>query len=142
MARRLAVAGVLALGVSSECTAGEAAPINTLDGLVARLTTCVRPPRTARNAPGMEITVVLAFRRNGEILGRPRVTYETPGASDDDRLAWRTAIMDAVQRCTPLPLTDGLGAAVAGRPLRIKFDGRHLKTASLTIESSKTESLT
>lgn len=132
MVRRLVVASLLALGASSACVAGEAPRINTLGGLVTRLGSCIKPPPTARSAPGMEITVVLAFRRNGEILGRPRVTYETPGASDDDRLAWRTAIMEAIERCTPLPLSDGLGAAVAGRPLRIKFDGRHLKTASLT----------
>jgi hypothetical protein len=31
------------------------------------------------------------------------------------------AITAALERCTPLPFTDGLGGAVAGRPIAIRF---------------------
>jgi hypothetical protein len=69
----------------------------------------------------VDVTVLVSFTRDGAILGHPRVTYETEGVSDNDRLAYRIAAMEALQRCTPLPFTEGLGGAVAGRPFAIRF---------------------
>jgi len=40
-----------------------------------------------RGHPGMEITVLFSFRRSGELLGRPRITFETPDASEADSVA-------------------------------------------------------
>ena len=34
----------------------------------------------------MQITVLVSFKRNGDILGHPRITYESDDASDNDRL--------------------------------------------------------
>ncbi len=42
-------------------------------------------------------------------------------AGDNDRMAYRIAVMEALQRCTPLPFTEGLGGAVAGRPFAVHF---------------------
>lgn len=37
---------------------------------------------------------------------------------------------EALRRCNPLPFTDGLGNALAGRPMTIRFtDNRKLKQA-------------
>jgi hypothetical protein len=69
----------------------------------------------------MDITVIVSFNRSGAIMGRPRITYETAEASDDDRLAYRVAVMEALQRCTPMPFTGSMGGAVAGHPFAIKF---------------------
>jgi hypothetical protein len=66
----------------------------------------------------------VAFNRSGEILGQPRITYESETASDDDRLAYRKAVMETLQRCTPLAFTEGLGGAIAGRPIALRFDDR------------------
>jgi hypothetical protein len=78
----------------------------------------------------MQITVLVSFKRSGELLGKPRITYETPEASDDERRAYRVAMVDALRRCTPLPFTDALGNALAGRPLTVRFiDNRKLKQA-------------
>ena len=106
----------------------EEAKVDTLQQMFARLGSCWKPPALAQNDPGMQITVSFSFKRNGEILGKPRITYESEYASDDDRLIYRTAVAEALQRCTPMPLTDGLGNAVAGRPLRIRFDARRTKS--------------
>src|SRR4051794_37324516 len=62
----------------------------------------------------MQITVQMTFNRSGELFGNPRVTFETAGASDDERLAYRIAGADALKRCAPLPFTQALGNAVAG----------------------------
>ena len=45
-------------------------------------------------------------------------------ASDNDRLQYRIAVMETLQRCTPLPFTEGLGGAVAGRPFAVPFRTR------------------
>ena len=69
--------------------------------------------------------VVVSFNREGAILGRPKITHESEHASDHDRLMHRVAVMEALQRCTPLPFTEALGGAIAGRPLAIPFRTRN-----------------
>jgi hypothetical protein len=97
-----------------------AEPLNSIKDVVERLHQCWIPPPRSQALP-VDITVIVSFNREGAILGRPRVTYETQGASDNDRLAYRIAAMEALQRCTPLPFSEGLGGAVAGRPFAIRF---------------------
>ena len=108
--------------------AADEAKIDTLQELFARLGACWRSPDLPPNDPGMQITVLVTFKRNGEILGHPKITYESEYASDEDRLLYRTALAEALQRCTPMPFTDGLGNAVAGRPVRFRFDARRTKS--------------
>jgi hypothetical protein len=69
-------------------------------------------------------TAIVSFNRGGAILGHPRITYESENASDNDRLQYRIAVMEALQRCTPLPFTEALGSAVAGRPFAVPFRNR------------------
>ena len=97
-----------------------AEPLDTIKDVIERLHRCWVPPPRSQARP-VDITVIVSFNREGAILGRPRVTYETEGASDDDRLAYRIAAMEALQRCTPLPFSQGLGGAVAGRPFAVRF---------------------
>jgi hypothetical protein len=107
-----------------------AAPLNTIAEVFAALDACWIPPGLDQARAGMQITVMLSFKRSGEILGKPRITYETPEASDDERMSYRVAMAQAIGRCTPLRFTDALGNALAGRPLTIRFiDNRKLKQA-------------
>ena len=73
---------------------------------------------------GCEITAIVTFTRDGNIFGRPKITYESENATDDDRLLYRIAVMEALQRCTPMPFTEGMGGAVAGRPFAVRFQVR------------------
>jgi hypothetical protein len=125
-ARRVLVAASLILICGSGFDFGFAADegMSTLKQMLAGLKRCWRPPELPRGAPGMQITVQVTFLRNGEIFGRPRITFESPEASDADRLLYRTAVMQTLQHCTPLPFTGGLGNAVAGRPFTLRFDDR------------------
>ena len=82
-----------------------------------------RPPPPDKAGP-IDITVIVSFNRTGVILGHPRITYESQEATDNDRLQYRVAVMETLQRCTPLPFTEGLGGAVAGRPFAIPFKTR------------------
>ena len=100
------------------------AQVNTIADVVARLRACWQPPDLARVHPDIDITVIVSFNRAGEILGRPRVTYQSERADDNDRLLYRIAVMEALQRCVPIPFTEGMAGAVAGRPFAVRFHNR------------------
>ena len=117
----LLVAAVLLLGTSG--AASQDGQVNTIQDIFRHLRTCWRPPSPAKARP-LDITVVVSFNRAGNILGHPRITYESAEASDSDRLQYRIAVMEALQRCTPVPFTDAMAGAAAGRPFAIQFRNR------------------
>ena len=124
--------GVHAFAQAPVETKKPAAPLNTIAEVFAALDACWVPPVLDQARAGMQITVLLSFKRSGELLGKPRITYETREASDDERLSYRVAMADALRRCTPLPFTEALGNALAGRPMTLRFiDNRKLKQATL-----------
>jgi hypothetical protein len=96
------------------------APVNTIKEVFERLGQCWKPPAAAGVNP-MDITVIVSFNRSGVILGHPRITYESAQATDRDRLAYRVAVMETLQRCTPMPFTETMAGAVAGRPFAVQF---------------------
>jgi hypothetical protein len=127
---------LIALGIAIAAVATSAAaqkpqaPLNMLKDIGAALQACWVPPPMDQSRPGMQITVQMSFKRNGELFGQPRITFESAGASDDERLAYRIAVAQMLQRCAPLPFTEALGNAVAGRPFTMRFiDDRKLKQA-------------
>jgi hypothetical protein len=107
-------------------SAGQAQPaqVNTIHDMFARLRTCWKPPPRSRANPGMDITVVVSFNRAGDLLGHPKITHESEQATDNDRLMYRIAVMEALQRCTPMPFTEAMAGAAAGRPFAIQFHNR------------------
>ncbi len=116
-----AAALLLPLGAGS--AQGQPERLNTIRDVSAKLHSCWTPPPRSRANP-IDITVVVSFNRDGAILGRPKITHESEHASDNDRLMHRVAVMEALQRCTPLPFTEALGGAIAGRPLAVPFRTR------------------
>ena len=98
----------------------EPAQVDNIREAYARFGRCWKPPPASR-ANAMDITVIVSFNRAGEILGRPRITYESEQANDSDRLLYRIAVMETLQRCTPMPFTEGMAGAIAGRPFAIQF---------------------
>ena len=117
------VAAALAFGVLAPAARAQPAEIDNLRDVRAKLYSCWKPPPESRAHP-IDITVVVSFNRVGEILGRPRISYESEQADDNDRLLYRVAVMEALQRCTPMPFTDAMAGAVAGRPFAIQFHNR------------------
>jgi hypothetical protein len=120
---RFAAALLLTLSTSAQA---EPAEVNTLRDIFARLRTCWKPPPPSSANPDIDITVIVSFNRDGNIFGHPKITYESEQADDNDRLMYRIAVMEALQRCTPMPFTEGMAGAIAGRPLRILFRNRKL----------------
>ena len=118
------LAGTALFALSSLTAQAETIQVNSIQDVIARLRTCWKPPPVGRAHPGIDITVVVSFNRNGDILGHSRITYESEQATDNDRLMYRVAVMEALQRCTPMPFTEGMAGAVAGRPFHVQFQNR------------------
>jgi len=116
-------AAALLLPLWTGAALAEPVRLDTIKDVFAKLHSCWTPPPRSRANP-IDITVVVSFNREGAILGRPRITHESEDASDNDRLIYRAAVMEALQRCTPLPFTAALGGAVAGRPFAVPFRSR------------------
>jgi hypothetical protein len=105
-------------------------PLDTIGDLFAALRSCWTAPDPGSARSGMEMSVRFSIRRDGELIAPPRLTYATPAASPQTRGVYRHAIDDSLARCVPLSLTKGLGGAIAGRPLMVRFvDNRMLDPA-------------
>jgi len=101
------VSGIASIGASAQSAQVEH-PINSVREIRASLRACWISPAVTK-AP--QLTVRLSLKRNGEILGQPLITYQTPGASEDERAALHAAVAATLARCTPLPISDELGGA-------------------------------
>jgi hypothetical protein len=95
--------------------------LDSIRAMYAALRACWVPPPKDEARHGMEYTIRFAFRRDGELVAPPRVTYASHDAPGDVRDTYRDAVNAALTRCTPLHFTDGMGGAVAGRPIAIRF---------------------
>jgi hypothetical protein len=101
----------------------DAAPVRRVDTIrdvFRAIQACWRMP-AGSGFSGQEITVRLSFKRSGELLGKPRITYYKPGTEADRREPFANSVREAFDRCTPLPVTEGLGRALAGRIFSIRF---------------------
>jgi len=98
--------------------------LDTIRAVFAALLSCWIPPAKQDSKSGTQLSVRLSFKRSGEIFGKPRITYVTPGLPDRVRQAYSDAVEAAIARCTPLPFAAGLGGALAGRPFAIRFVDR------------------
>jgi hypothetical protein len=104
--------------------------LDSISAMFAALRACWVPPPKDEARHGMEYTIRFAFKRDGEIVAPPRVTYASHDAPADVRDVYRDAVNAALKRCTPLHFSDGMGGAVAGRPIAIRFvDNRTIDNA-------------
>ena len=108
--------------------------LNTLNDIFAALRRCYRPPSLDQAFPGMRITVQFSYTRDGDLLGKPRILFETAGISPEHQSAYRMAVAAALARCSHLPFSQSLGNAVAGRIFAMQFvDERTLRQAEYTL---------
>ncbi len=107
-------------------TAEGRARIDTIREVFQAVQACWRPP-AGSGYSGQEITVRMSFKRSGEVLGEPRITFYREGGSPEERAAFTRSVRETFERCTPLPFTQALGGAIAGRPVTFRFtDSRAL----------------
>jgi hypothetical protein len=107
--------------------------LDTIGDLFAALRSCWTPPPVEKARYGMQMSVRFSFKRSGDIIAAPRLTYSTAGVSADTRTTYLKAINASLEACTPLKLTGDLGGALAGRPIAIRYvDNRELGERSGT----------
>ncbi len=82
---------------------------------------CWVPPPMEQSRLGMQITVLMSFKRNGELFGQPRIAFQSREASETERSSYRIAVAQTLKRCASLPFTEALGNTVAGQPLTMTF---------------------
>ena len=105
--------------------------LDSIGDLFAALRSCWTPPPSNSARAGMQMSVRFSFKRSGEIIGTPRMTFATAGAAADVRAAYLKAIKSSLDACVPLKFTGGLGGALAGRPIAIRYvDNRELSKQS------------
>ena len=124
----------LQLTIESAPPQGDAAkyqkPDHDLDNigdLFAALRSCWSPPPADTAREGMQMSVRFSFKRSGEIIASPRVTFATAGTPAEIRATYLKAINASLAACVPLKFTGNLGGAIAGRPIAIRYvDNRNL----------------
>lgn len=102
--------------------------LDNLQDLFASLRACWSPPPADAARQGMQMSVRFSLRRDGSIIGTPRLTFATPDTAPSVRDTYKQAIASSLGSCAPLAFTKGLGGAIAGRPIMIRYvDNRVLE---------------
>src|SRR5450631_1267861 len=101
--------------------------LDSIGDLFAALRSCWSPPPADAAREGMQMSVRFSFKRTGEMIASPRLTFATAGVSADTRATYLKAINASLDTCLPLKFTGALGGALAGRPIAIRYvDNREL----------------
>lgn len=99
----------------------------TIGDLFAELRSCWSPPAADVAREGMQMSVRFSFKRSGELIGPPRMTFATKGVPAVVRETYLKAINTSLDACLPMKFTPGLGGALAGRPIAVRYvDNREL----------------
>jgi hypothetical protein len=118
---RFQIAGeaLVIAALSASAAAQNAQAPNTFKDLEAALLACWVPPPTEQSRPGMKITVLMSFLRNGQVFGTPKIRFQSTGTSETERWPYRVAVAEMLKRCASLSFTEALGNAVAGQPVTL-----------------------
>jgi hypothetical protein len=95
--------------------------LDNIGDLFAALRSCWTPPQADSAKEGMQMTARFSFKRSGDLIGPPRLTFATSGVPAEIRETYLKAINDSIDACVPLKFTGNLGGALAGRPIAIRY---------------------
>lgn len=98
--------------------------VDRLDEIAPALRRCWNPPPLPGDLTGAMVSLRFSLRRDGSLFGQPRVTWETKRGGAEFQLRFSDSAVAAIRSCTPMRLSAGLGASIAGRPFTIRFHGR------------------
>ncbi|MBV8848435.1 MAG: hypothetical protein JOZ16_02495 [Methylobacteriaceae bacterium] len=111
-----------ALGfILASVSVAAAAPANTLRELFPALTRCWHTPVGSERS---EVTIGITLRRDGTMFGQPSITYSKLTGDADAQRRFVASTLAALAQCTPVAITSGLGGAIAGRRIFIRFESQ------------------
>jgi hypothetical protein len=122
--------GLRAQGASKPQAPPQMPQLNTLQDIRLALHLCwlANQPPIEQAWPGMRMSLMLTFTQSGALQGEPRFTYVTREAPAETKALYERAAVAAINACTPLPFTEALGNALAGRPtIKIFIEQRNQK---------------
>ncbi|PJO49337.1 hypothetical protein CQ054_22475 [Ochrobactrum sp. MYb29] len=99
-------------------TCNSPTPVNSIDEMFDALFACWEPPA---GTAGLAMTLRFSLRRDGTLIGEPRVTYKGKLNGDERSKAFEASILDALEQALPVPFTKGMAGAIAGRPMALLF---------------------
>ena len=102
----------------------------SLSELWQALNACAEITGLPTAAAGSEVTVLFSLKRDGSLLGQPRITHSRLTGGPDEQRAFVSAALSGIAGCLPMPVTPGLGGAIAGRPFRLRVISRRPERAT------------
>ncbi|QEL21490.1 hypothetical protein FQV39_02045 [Bosea sp. F3-2] len=102
----------------------EGETVDKLADIAPALRRCWNPPPLPGDLTGAMVSLRFSLRRDGSLFGQPRVTWETRRGDPEFQRRFSDSAVAAIHACTPMRLSKGLGASIAGRPFIIRFHGR------------------
>ena len=96
-------------------------PVNNLQELSAAFAACWSPPPADRERGPVDVIFQVSFKRSGELFGKPRIVEFARAVTPGERGRYYAAVAEAIDRCSPMPFTEAMGGAVAGRVFRVNF---------------------
>ena len=115
---------MIALPLLLAAAGARAEATSTLNGMWQLLSACAQSVSGPAGSAGSEVTVLFSIKRDGSLQGQPRITHSKLVGDDAAQRDFLAGAFSGVARCFPLAITDGLGGAVAGRPLRLRVMSR------------------
>ena len=99
-----------------------AAPLNTVDEVGAAIRACWSAPAGSNDS---FVTLSFSFKRDGTLIGPPRVSGISVAGDADARKQFVDAAIAAVTQCVPLEFAPGLAAGMGGRVLTMQFTAQN-----------------
>ena len=95
-------------------------PANTLMDIRRQFSACLESTPIDK---GSVITITFAMKRDGSLLGKPRISYSHFNGDVEARRRFVEDVHYALNSCLPLKITPALGAAIAGQIFFVTFEG-------------------
>lgn len=103
---------------AEERACGSRDPVNTISEMGEAIYACWQPPA---GTSGMALTLRFSLRRDGTLIGKPRATFSKLGQDDRLNRAFVASVLEALDKALPVPFTESMGGAIAGRILSPLF---------------------
>ena len=103
-------------------------PIDNLRAFMAAFAGCWNPPPLDQSRQPLDLTFQVSFKRSGELFAKPRVIHFAREVTPEERQRYYQVVAEAIDLCSPMPFTETMGGAVAGRLFQVNFqDARNRK---------------
>ena len=118
------MSGFFAIGLMAMCapapaqTKGLSQTPDNIQELFQFLYQCAKVPT---GVEGSELTLRFSLTPYGALRGTPMITYSKLVGSPEDQRVFVSAALDALEKCTPVPVTENFGKIVAQKMIVMRF---------------------